>query len=144
MRHLILLVVLGACTEEVDTSRLAPIAGYQSWASVTATGKVPGHDGTYRVIYANEVAETYPHSGRYPVGTVIVKEVYEERGGSLEYLAIMRKVPEGADVGVAVQEGWVFTFAESRDDGKEEHTPTCFQNCHLQGPIDRAWLDYGK
>lgn len=132
------------CGNDVDTAGLAPIAGYETWPNFPVLEAAPGHGDTYRILYANETARTYPHTGRYAVGTVLVKEIYEkaENGGRgpLSYRAIMRKVGDSAPAGVPVEDGWLYTDLR---DGKEAHKSSCV-GCHRQAPFDGAFFDYGQ
>ena len=134
---------LAACT--VDTNDLAPIDDYPSWYSVETRGEVPGHGDGVRVIYVNDVARGYPGVGRYPVGSVLVKEVrgYADDGGAgeLKYLAIMRKLGDDADApdGADIEGGWVFTTAGELG-ATEKRGLTCWNTCHLQAPIDGLYL----
>ena len=63
--------------------------------------------------------------------------------GSLDYVAIMRKVGEDADVSAPIDHGWVFTFADEAG-GTERYLDSCWASCHRQGPVDGAWFDYGE
>lgn len=150
-----LAAALAGCLEEVDPAGLPSIDGYRTWWSAPPlVGFIPGHGESYRVIYVNDVARTYPHAGRYPIGSVIVKEIHDVAGddgqGELRYLAIMRKVGEpgelGAlDVDAPVDRGWVFT--EKRGTGAdvpERHRGSCWSACHRQAAYDGVWLDYGE
>lgn len=133
MKKLVLLALLAGCTD-IDTSDLVPIDDYQSWHMFAEIeGPTAGHPGTFRRIYVNDVARDYGGSGKYAQDSVIVKEVYSERGGSLEYLAVMRK--HGDDDG-----GWVFTQVEG---GDERYLDLCWKSCHRQAPFDGAWFSYG-
>ena len=102
------------------------------------TGAVSGHGDTYRIIYFNDLARTFNHAGRYPVGTVMVKEIYDHEGGKLLEINAMRKVDAvtvSTDGG-----GWLFTDVEGKS---EKSFATCFATCHKQAPYDAAWFDYG-
>ncbi|HET6611249.1 MAG TPA: hypothetical protein VFG83_04640, partial [Kofleriaceae bacterium] len=80
----------GGCASEVDTSELVPISGYQEWTRFDATGQIPGHGDTYRIIYVNPVGTMFKGYGEYPFGTIIVKEVHtltdSGEAGDLEYV----------------------------------------------------------
>ena len=143
-RFLTALAVLAlGCGEEIDPSGLPSTKGYETWPAIQATGYAPGHGDTYRIIFANPVAGQYA-GGRYSPGTVIVKEIRENAGGrpgEILYLAIMRKLAEGTPAPAPVDRGWLFTDLRG---GVERQKPTCFRGCHLQGPFDYAWFDYGR
>lgn len=136
----------GACSATtVDVTGLPETDDYTSWDSFTTYGPVPGHGDTYRVIYTNFLARYYDHAGRYPLGSVIVKEVYENDDGNpgdLRYVAIMRKLDQ-APADADLQGGWLFTMAS--EPGAEETFDTgCWERCHAQAPVDGAWFDYGR
>lgn len=142
----ICLALSSGCPQTVDTSGLQPLDGYEDWYRLDSTGEVPGHGDSYRIIYANDIARSFAHAGRYPSGTVIVKEIRDmtEDGGpgDLRYLGVMRKLgiaPPGGEI----QGGWQFTiFGELGD--AEKQGATCWNRCHIQAPIDGAWFDYGS
>ncbi len=139
--------LLGGCgLDVVDTAGLPAIDEYESWYRVDSTGFIPGHGDTYRIIYVNDVARQYAHAGPYPLGSVLVKEIralVDDGAGDIRYLAVMRKLVE-APPGGELQGGWLFTsFGQFGDD--EKHDPqTCWDRCHVQAPVDGAWLDYGE
>lgn len=143
---LILALAVGlasGCTV-VDTSELAPLDGYTDWYSIETGGAIPGHGDTVRVIYVNDTARGYPHTGEYPIGSVIVKEVRESDDGNpgdLNYLAIMRRLDE-APSGGTIEGGWLFTRASALG-GDEVQGFTCWNKCHVQAPYPGVWLDYG-
>lgn len=146
-----LLVVLlalgaGACNELVDTTALPPIDGYTSWYRVDSTGRVPGHGDTYRIIYANDVAHAFGHAGSYQEGSVLVKEIryLDDTGlpGDIRYIAVMRKLAE-APPGGELQGGWQFTRFQALGDDEIQGT-TCWNQCHVQAPLDGTWFDYGQ
>lgn len=146
MRRLaaIALLLLGACGEDIDTTGLPSVADYDTWHRIDVTGPAPGHGDTYRIIYVNEAARGYD-GGRYVPGSVLVKEIRTLGGdgqpGELDYIAIMRKLPPGADL--PIDRGWLFTRAHVPG-GQETHDDFCWGACHAQGPIDGAWYDYGR
>lgn len=137
-----LVTASAGCGTEIDPAGLPSIAGYTSWPYLEKDSDILGHPDSVRVIYKNPVAAAYPHAGRYPVGTVIVKEIFERKGikerGGLRYIAIMRKLGEGS--GQPTNDGWLFTDLR---DGKETQLDLCWQTCHQAGPYDGAWFDYG-
>ena len=139
-------VCIGAvagCTV-VDTSELPPIDDYTDWYAMEASGAVPGHGDTVRVIYVNDVARSYPHAGEFPLGSVIVKEIRKNDNGnpgSLDYLAIMRRLDQAPGDG-KLEGGWLFTWANQLGDDEIQGF-TCWKKCHVQAPYTGAWLDYG-
>lgn len=144
----------GCLIEEVDTTGLATVDGYEDWFRLDVSGDLPGHGKSYRIIYVNDVARTYPHVGRYPVGTVVVKEVRAlelSEGapvpGDLKYTAVMRKVTmetEGdAGTGLPLDGGWLFSELTGTA-GKEDQLDLCWSSCHRQGGWDGAFVDYGQ
>jgi hypothetical protein len=135
-----LLAAVVACTE-VDTSELPPLDGYRDWLTVEATGKVGGHGDSFRIIYVNAEAASYAGAAEYPLGSVLVKEIFDERDGNLKYVAIMRRLAE-APSGGEIQGGWLFTQADEVG-ATEIQGFTCWDGCHVQAPYAGAWLDYG-
>jgi hypothetical protein len=143
MRAIVPLLLLAACGTEIDPAGLPSIEGYPTWRKFAELETdIPGHPNSIRPIFVNEVASEYPHGGRYPLGTVIVKEIWGReapgRRGDLRYVAIMRKVGEGAPV--PTNDGWLFTQLV---DGVETQHELCWRTCHKAGPWDGAWFDYG-
>ena len=149
MRHAVVLtaalalVASAGCTV-VDTSELPSIDRYVDWYSIETTGAVPGHGDTYRIMYVNDIARSYPHAGDYPLGSVIVKEMLDNddgNPGSLRYLAIMRRLEEAPEGG-KIEGGWLFT--RSSELGADEIQGfTCWKKCHVQAPYAGAWFAHG-
>lgn len=144
-RILVLSLALGACSAVVDTDDLAEVDDYPSWDGFEVRGEVGGHDDTIRAIYVNEVARSWSGAGEYPIGTVIVKEVYERAGderADLSYIAIMRKLDE-APGGGELQAGWLFTILYDGIDGPEENNLRCYDKCHIAAPYDASFHEIG-
>jgi hypothetical protein len=136
------------CGEAIDPAGLPSADGYTDWYRLDVTGSVPGHGDTYRIIYVNELGRDYGHAGAYAPGTVIVKEIRSldgDQAGDLLYVAIMRKIDEDgpAAAGLPIDGDWLFTSA-SEVGASETYFDYCFAKCHVQGPIDWAWYDYGR
>ena len=132
----------GGCTVDADP---ADLDGYLDWHRVETEGELPAHEDTIRDIYVNDAGREYGGTGAYPQGTVIVKEVYARDGaarGELMYPAIMRKLGV-APPGGRLDGGWQFTITARAGD-PERQGRTCWDGCHIQGPYDGAWLDYGE
>lgn len=111
------------------------------WYRLDTYGPAPGHDDTYRIIYANPVARS---NGTTTLGAILVKEVFDNVGnapGSLRYVAIMRKMRGG--ISVEDDGGWLFSTAELPS-GAETHDDTCWSRCHVQAPLAGVWFDYTK
>lgn len=146
MKLFALLVILSACADE--QADVPALGDYTQWKRIDTYGNAPGHGDTYRIIYANDIAEKYlmpqpqsPERG-YADGTVFVKEVYDREGdgpGSLRVIEIMRRI--GSSTGDQI--GWVFTAA-STPGGSETVRDFCWRRCHQAAPFDGAWLDYSK
>ena len=151
----LLMGVSAGCDTEVDPSEL-PAAldarDYKSWGLrlPQLSDFIPGHGSSVRLIYVNPTGRSYAHGGRYPEGTVIVKEIYARKDdgskGGLKYVGIMRKTatpPEGVPTGG----GWIFTQVSgvaAVQAGKSERSrDLCWDSCHRQGSWDGAWADYG-
>lgn len=138
---------LGACAEEIDPDQLSvSIEGYESWDKVEPLlGPVPGHGDTYRVMYRNDIARSYSGAGEYPVGSAIVKEIYELKGGdergSLLYKAVMRRLDGEVDPGVPLDDGWLFTQIDSGT--AEAQRDLCWDSCHVNAPYLGAYFDHG-
>ena len=98
--HAVLLtyaVAMIGCGEAVTPE---PTGDYTTWKRIETYGEVPGHGDTYRVIYANDIAETFDGT-QYAEGSVIVKEIYDNNGGApgaLRYIALMRGYTVGPDL----------------------------------------------
>jgi hypothetical protein len=137
------LFIAAGCGSEIDPAGLPSIEGYAAWPSFTVDTDIPGHPESVRVIHVNEVARAYPHGGRYPIGSVIVKDIFERSRdggrGALRYVAVMRKLGDGSTL--PTDEGWLFTDLR---DGREVQKDLCWQTCHKAGPHDGAWFDYGE
>jgi hypothetical protein len=142
------LVLLAGCGTEIDTTDLPSIQGYKDWKLVLVySNQVPGHPDSYRTLYVNDVARSNPRHGRYPIGSVIVKEVNElekdssgtPMAGASRYVAVMRKVGDRDDV--PVNDGWLFTSFEGT--GGETQYDLCWQTCHKAAPFDGTWSQYG-
>ena len=153
-RVLLGLTALGlvACADTVDVSRLPSIEGYASWPSYGHHGAIPGHGESYRTIFVNPVGRGYPGHGRYPLGTVLVKEIADDVtmtqggqvihvAGDLRYLGVMRKI--GDDSGEETHNGWLFTYIGSRG-GEESVGQGCWSTCHRAAPLDGTWGRYGE
>jgi hypothetical protein len=146
-------ILSAACGETVDPAGLPSIEGYETWTEWDFTYPIPGHGDSYRKIFINPVARSYPHGGRYPLGSVLVKEIYDKTAdgmpGDLRYIAVMRKVEDpydfvedGPEVDAPVEGGWVFT--QIKGGTTETHLDLCWGQCHKQAPYDGAWFDYGQ
>ena len=146
MRALFAIVLLAGCRPGLATEGLPSAEGYETWYRVDRTGAVSGHGDTYREIFVNDVGRSYPHGGRYAIGTVVVKEIraVADGGGpgSLRYSAVARKVGEDADVEADVDGGWI--WSRRNDDGDEVLGYRCWQGCHTQAPVDGMFYDYGE
>ena len=144
---LLFLSLVPACASPIDKDGLTSIDDYASWERrVDAIGPVGGHGDSYRIMYANDIAETFIGSNRYPVGTVIVKEIRQiESGdtpGDIRYIAIMRKLSDAPPNG-ELDRNWLFTRAE--DTGLEEtHNARCWRTCHQASPFDGTFLDWSS
>jgi len=158
-----LLLLASACGPiVVDPDAVDPIFAvgedYQDWHRVDATGPVPGHGDTYRIIYVNDTAltrGTSPTEFRYERGSIIVKEVHELDGdqpGAIKYLGVMRMMaldesPDGVDLGQPSKKknsGWLFTYLGEDIDSDEEYRPACWDECHRAAPIAGTFLDYSR
>jgi hypothetical protein len=137
------LLLFGACFSEVDVdlasddwranfTRLDPIAG-----------EAPGHGDSVRDIYVNDVGRRFTGVGLYPVGTIVVKEIYrrndDDTAGAFRYIGIMRKLEEAPDGG-ELDDGWLFTYRGELD-GPETHRPRCWRTCHQNAPFDGTFLN---
>jgi hypothetical protein len=136
----------GAACAAAGCSAIAdvpPLDDYRQWKRIDTYGDAPGHGDSYRVIYANEVAQQFT-GGQYAPGTILVKEVYSNdagRPGVLGAVEIMRHL--GTTTGFDDQAGWLFTEADAPHGAEQEKT-TCWRRCHSQAPYAGAWLDYAR
>ncbi len=140
------LLLLSSCAEDIDPSQLSvTIDGYESWNKVEPLlGKVPGHGDTYRVMFRNELAQSYTGAGQYPLGSAIVKEIYDLEGtdgrGALNYKAVMRRMDAEANPDLPIMGGWLFTQI---DNGTEEfQRDLCWDSCHVRAPYVGAFFDH--
>jgi hypothetical protein len=145
LTQLLLCAVSLSCATEIDVKDVASIAGYREWKSVSSADAIPGHGDTFRVTYYNDIAEAYPHGGRYAVGTIFVKDIHAKTSdggqGGLKYTAVMRKVGKDAPGDLPTDNEWLFTVVDGLS---ENHSSACYSTCHKQGPYDSAWRDYGN
>lgn len=148
------------CVETVEVSELLAsnpeysIDGYDDpanaaiWSKIEVSGIAPGHGDTYREIFYNDVARSYGHAGEYPIGTLLVKDIYSLEDRPPEdkpsYTAVMRKIgPDDAPGNIELEGGWLFTFIEEERGEGEFTISSCYQHCHVQAPLDYVWYDYG-
>lgn len=149
-RSLLLAVLVGTvagCSETLDAADLAALPSvedYPSWKHYETQGFAPGHRESFRRIFVNAAVEHTPAGAVFPVGSIILKEIYELGGtperpapGSLRYRAIMRR-PAEAPNGLALDGGWLFT---SRNGDTERRVATCWSSCHAQAPRQGVFLD---
>ena len=135
------ILALVACAQTAD---VAPPGDYTAWKRIDTYGPAPGHGDTYRIIYANDVARSFL-GGRYPDGTILVKEIHVNDGGTpgaLRDVEIMRRLGP-APMGLDNQAGWLFTNA-AIPNGPEVIKTTCWRRCHVAAPFAGAWFDYGQ
>jgi hypothetical protein len=135
------------CSETLDAADLAAlpsIDGYTGWKHYETQGFAPGHRESFRRIFVNTAVEQTPAGAAFPVGSIILKEIYELAGtperpapGSLRYRAIMRR-PADAPHGLTLDGGWLFT---SRNGDTERRVSTCWSSCHAQAPRQGVFLD---
>ena len=142
-----LVALCTSCAEEIDPSQLqVSIVGYQQWDKVEPLlGEVPGHGDTYRVMYRNPLARQYTGAGQYPLGSAIVKEMYERKGntgkGALVYKVVMRRMDPEKNPELPITGGWLFTQIDEGED--EFQRDLCWQGCHRQAPFVGAFFDHG-
>jgi hypothetical protein len=136
--------VLAACGgSEVDVDPI-PADYAETWYRVDATGALPGHGDSYRVIYANDVLHAWNGGGPVPVGAIALKEVRDVDGdgpGDVRYISAMRKLDE-APPGGALDDGWLFTYLGDDVAGAEERRASCWDTCHAAAPYDGLFLRY--
>ncbi len=138
---------VGACGEKLDPDDIeVSIEGYTAWNRVEPLlGPVPGHGDTYRIMYRNETALHYTGAGTYPLGSAIVKEIYDLSGkdgkGALNYTAVMRRMDKDAYPDLPITGGWLFTLI---DGGSEEtQLDSCWDSCHRSAPYVGAYFHHG-
>ena len=147
--------------DAVDPALFGVGVEYEDWYRVDATGAVPGHGDSYRIIYVNDKAlergtivgddfENY-----YDRGSIIVKEVRELDGdqpGAIKYLGVMRmmavdEAPDGVELGQPATikaSGWLFTYLADDIESDEEYRSSCWDQCHAAAPIAGTFLDYAR
>ena len=144
---ILLFLPLIACGEAIDPDSLpVSIEGYEDWERIEPLlGPVGGHADTYRIMYRNEVAKGYTGAGEYPLGTAIVKEIYELDGddgkGAFLYAAVMRRIDGEEHPGLPLNGGWLFTQIKDGDD--EIQNDSCWESCHRAAPYLGAFFDHG-
>ena len=142
-------LALAACGEAVDPP---PLGDYTAWDRFVYSGPAPGHGDTYRVVYVNPMARcgapscvpgdpVPPVYITYPVGSVLVKEVYDEEGGALRELAMMRRLTDTAPPALTEEGGWLFSDTDSVG-GDEVHEDYCWGHCHVAAPYNGAFYNY--
>lgn len=146
MRTFAICIVLGAsaCSESVSPE---PLGDYTTWKRIDVTGKAPGHDDSYRIIYINSLAAdpAQDFTLGYQLGSVIVKEIRDNNDGQpgdLRYVAIMRR-DRSIATALTDEGGWLFSQADEPN-GAEVHKGTCWARCHVAAPYNGAWYDYRK
>ncbi len=144
---------VAGCGDVVDpvASDLPSAEGYSAWDHFDYYGNIAGHGESWRAVFVNSKGRSFGGAGRYPVGTVIVKEIRnlgEDAAGApvaggLRYIGIMRKVGDVSIPGVTVEGGWVITRADSPG-AEETHLDLCWATCHRSAPVDGAFYNYGE
>jgi len=123
--------------KKLDITKDKQVCGLQTHLDESL---VVGSDGgiKYAVVVLKGVK-----GGRYPAGSIVVKEIRARSGdggaGPLRYRAVMRRIDEAAS-DLPLDEGWLFTRI---DDGSETHDGSCFATCHRQAPYAGAWFHHG-
>jgi hypothetical protein len=137
MNRLLVIAALAACTEVVDVE---PPGDYTTWTRIDTWGSTPGHGDTYRIIYVNDMGKADPP----PIGTILVKEVYDRAPGSTPAPGALRVIELGRRTGEDPdQQGWLFT-ATGEPNGEETVGTFCWRRCHQAAPYTGAWFDYSK
>lgn len=132
-----------ACSPVVDTSDLGEISDYKTWPSFEIRGEIPAHNDTIRIIYANEQARSWSGAGAYPIGSIVIKEIYpKDQPDDIDYIAIMRKLETAPDNG-ELHNGWLFTILHGDITAEEENNLRCYRSCHLAAPYDSLFHDLG-
>jgi len=138
---------LVACSSAVDTDGLESTDDYRSWSQFVVTGNAAAHADSYRIIYANDIALTWSGAGNYPMGSVVIKEIYKldsEGGqGDLSYLAIARKLDK-APPGGELDDDWLFTIAGDALPASESNESYCWSSCHISAPYTGLFHDLGE
>lgn len=157
MKRLALVLLLaGACGEGTIVDIEPVPSDYTDWYRVDATGPIPGHGDSYRIIHANDLARERRDDSNaydYPVGSIIVKEIHARDGdqpGDLRYIGVMRflgsgEAPSGAELKhLSGSGGWLFTYLADGIDSDEEYRSSCWDECHVAAPMNGAFLDFGQ
>ena len=161
-RTLMLLAALAAaaCGDPVVDVDKGELLGYEDWKRVDVWGEVGGHGDTYRIIYANDVAEDrYSNNngdpGEWKPGAILIKEIRDRDGdepGDLRYIGIMRRIvdglePDGAElhrINPLGSSGWLFTQLDGDIESDEVYRESCWSECHVSAPYGGAFLDYAR
>lgn len=148
----LVMILTAACGEE--NSPPTPkgsldIEGYRSWplrrqAVTSPQGHGPGH------VYANDIVGNYlakvapegvtgPAILRYPVGSIIVKDVFRA-DGTLKYVVILRK-PEEIPPEATAYGGWVWAQRNTSTEVDRFKTAEDCLDCHT-GANSEKYKDY--
>ncbi len=135
------------CDSEID-GELLPIDNYTAWYQEIAIGDAPGHGNSYRLMFANDIAREFSGFGRYPIGSIIVKEIRklsrDEAGaptpGNIRYIAVMRRL-DAPPAGTELDNGWLYTVFDNPGD-PETRSARCYRTCHQAAPFDGPFLDW--
>lgn len=150
MRAAILAAVLVAgCSESISPP---PLGDYTAWDQFVFDGPAPGHGDTHRVVYVNPLARCglptctpgAPVGPVYltpPEGAAIVKEIYEEEGGALRYVAIMRRLTSETPAALTEEGGWLFSSSDTPG-GDEIYRELCWARCHVAAPYNGMFYNY--
>jgi hypothetical protein len=143
---LALAVALGACADTLDERIDEHYWELPEWSHFDTYGDTPGHGDSYRIIYFNDQTRDFI-GGAFPDGSTIVKEVYDNDGGSagkLRVIEIMRR--DGAVDPATLYDarmGWVFSATSTRGGEETDRSDFCWRRCHANAPVSGAWFDYG-
>ncbi len=147
----VMIVAIGSasgCGSTIDGDGLPPIDDYTDWYQAIAVGDAPGHGNSYRLMFANDIAREFAGVGRYPIGSIIVKEIrelsHDEIGapvpGNIRYIAVMRRLEE-PPTGTFLDNGWLYTVFDAPRD-PETRSARCYRTCHQAAPFDGTFLDW--
>jgi cytochrome P460 len=138
----------GATTEETTTEAAPPppkappgvprfVAGYRSWFKLN-DAPIPPRDSDPHFGTKDVFASKERRNGRFPVGTIVVKEATRPGAGFVGLIAIMRK-ERGAD---PEHNDWVFVEytrdARNAAFGEQAAGAVCW-SCHV-GALDRDYV----
>ena len=141
------LIMISSCsTPEAEPFLTAEYITWEKTVAEPLTYPIPGHGATRRVIFINDIGTSVSVTSEegkerydYPVGTIIVKENYEDlEGTSLVNITIMVKAPEHK----SAMAGWVWLVKNPKTGDENVFTESSFcLTCHVGANEEHPYGD---